>query len=103
MAKDDTSLHDEEEPKPEPDRRITATCSECGFSSSDIPLVQNHSCDVELNGGFHEDYPCCGCEYGDCNGKKYGSTRSIMDLQEKLERQGYADYEIDDIFDRMHY
>jgi len=28
-----------------------------------------------------EDYPCCGHEAGDCNGKKYGSDRSIKELE----------------------
>lgn len=84
-------------------RVIIARCEECGFSSSDLPLVQNHSCDVQENGGFHEDYPACGCEYGDCNGRKYGSTEAIMNTQRMLEARGYTDYEIDDIFDRMYH
>lgn len=25
-----------------------------------------------------EDYPCCGHEMGDCEGKRYGSDESIM-------------------------
>jgi len=25
-----------------------------------------------------EDYPCCGHEFGDCNGSLYGSDESIM-------------------------
>lgn len=90
------------EAKPETGREITAKCSECGFTSTDIPLVQNHNCETEENGGFCIDWPCCGHERGDCNGKKYGSTQSILSFQEKLRSQGYEDYEIDDIFERMH-
>lgn len=100
---DATNLHDDEiEVEAKPSREITATCGVCGFSSTDIPLVQNHNCDIELNGGHCEDYPCCGHERGDCNGRKYGSTESILAFENKLRSRGYEDYEIDDIFDRMH-
>lgn len=56
---------------------IRSTCEDCGFSSTDLPLVQNHSCDVTGNGGRCEDFPCCGHEAGDCNGLLYGSDESI--------------------------
>lgn len=56
---------------------ITASCGDCGFSSEDIALVKNHSCDVEKQGGVCEDFPCCGHEAGDCNGRKYGSDEAI--------------------------
>lgn len=55
---------------------ITARCSDCGFESEDIPLVQNHDCDT-LTRGYCEDYPACGHEAGDCSGLKYGSDEKI--------------------------
>jgi len=58
-------------------RNITARCNDCGFSSTDLMLVQNHSCDVVEFGGQCEDFPCCGHERGDCNGLKYGSDEAI--------------------------
>lgn len=54
-----------------------ATCGECGFSTQDLHLLGNHSCDVQSNGGRCEDYPCCGHEMGDCNGLLYGSDEAI--------------------------
>jgi len=33
-----------------------------------------------------EDYPCCGHELGDCNGKKYGSDESIKARARKAMR-----------------
>lgn len=71
------------------------TCKDCAFTTSDIHLLDHHSCDVALNGGNCEDYPCCGHEYGDCNGMLYGSDESI---KEQVYRQwdtghGYCDHE----------
>jgi len=61
------------------DDRFTApSCSTCGFSSRDLGLLKNHSCDITLNGGVCEDYPCCGHERGDCNGLLYGSDAAIQ-------------------------
>jgi hypothetical protein len=57
--------------------KFPATCPECGFSSTDVALLNNHSCDIQANGGHCEDFPCCGHEYGDCNGLKYGSDEAI--------------------------
>lgn len=54
-----------------------ATCSTCGFITSDIALLTGHSCDVQDNGGRCEDFPCCGHESGDCNGLLYGSDAAI--------------------------
>jgi hypothetical protein len=54
-----------------------ASCSECGFSTTDINLLARHSCDVQAQGGRCEDYPCCGHEAGDCNGQLYGSDEAI--------------------------
>lgn len=54
-----------------------ATCSTCGFTTSDIALLSGHSCDVQDNGGRCEDFPCCGHESGDCNGLLYGSDEAI--------------------------
>lgn len=53
------------------------TCDECGFTSHDEHLVKRHSCDVQLNGGQCEDFPCCEHEPGDCNGLLYGSDEAI--------------------------
>lgn len=49
----------------------------CSFTTRDVALFNNHSCDVAANGGHCEDYPCCSHEYGDCNGQKYGSDEAI--------------------------
>jgi hypothetical protein len=57
----------------------TYSCSECGFATGDIHLLENHSCDVQSFGGRCEDYPCCGHEAGDCNGLKYGSDEAIKE------------------------
>lgn len=54
-----------------------ASCSECGFSTTDINLLAHHSCDIQKQGGRCEDYPCCGHEAGDCNGLLYGSDEAI--------------------------
>lgn len=59
------------------DQARTYTCSECGFASGDIHLLQNHSCDIQTQGGRCEDFPCCGHEAGDCNGLLYGSDEAI--------------------------
>lgn len=70
-------------------------CNECGFTSGDKWLAEKHSCDVEQNGGYHEDYPACGCEAGDCNGEKYGSDESIKEQVAEQWRtgHGYCDHE----------
>lgn len=57
--------------------RQAVTCTECGLSTQDVALFNNHSCEVQANGGRCEDYPCCGHELGDCNGLKYGSDEAI--------------------------
>ena len=54
-----------------------ATCSACDFTTADIALLANHSCDVQDFGGRCEDFPCCGHESGDCNGLLYGSDEAI--------------------------
>lgn len=71
----------------------TYSCDECGFSSTDKPLVLNHSCDVTNNGGFCEDYPACGHEAGDCNGLLYGSDESIKASVEEAWRTGHGNCE----------
>ncbi len=53
------------------------SCDECGFTTRDVALFNNHSCDVQAQGGRCEDYPCCGHELGDCNGQLYGSDEAI--------------------------
>jgi hypothetical protein len=77
-------------------------CDECGFSSTDKHLVQRHSCDVEQNGGFHEDYPACGCEYGDCNGRKYGSEESMKETYYRLASIYGDGAEFDDAWERIY-
>lgn len=54
-----------------------ASCGECGFTTTDINLLAGHSCQTQSNGGRCEDYPCCGHEFGDCNGLLYGSDEAI--------------------------
>lgn len=54
-----------------------ATCDNCRFTTADLGLLKNHSCDIEEMGGRCEDYPCCGHEAGDCNGLLYGSDEAI--------------------------
>lgn len=53
------------------------SCTDCGFTTRDVALFNNHSCDVQAQGGRCEDYPCCGHEAGDCNGLLYGSDEAI--------------------------
>jgi hypothetical protein len=60
-------------------KSYTMTCDECGLTSHDSSLMDNHSCDVQANGGRCEDYPCCGHEFGDCNGLLYGSDEAIKE------------------------
>jgi len=41
---------------------------------------------------FCEDYPCCGHEWGDCRGQKYGSDESIKAAayeRMRMEDEGY--------------
>lgn len=54
-----------------------ATCGNCNFTTQDLGLLRNHSCDIQEMGGSCEDSPCCGHEQGDCNGLKYGSDEAI--------------------------
>lgn len=53
------------------------SCDECGFTTRDVALFNNHSCDIQAQGGRCEDFPCCGHEAGDCNGQLYGSDEAI--------------------------
>lgn len=70
------------------------SCDECGFSTRDLHLMANHSCDVQEHGGFCEDYPCCGHEFGDCNGLLYGSNEAIKArVHEQLSDPDYYDYD----------
>jgi hypothetical protein len=71
-------------------RTITATCDTCGFTTSDLSLATNHSCDVQQQGGRCEDYPCCGHEAGDCNGLLYGSAESIKAGVHEAWRTGHG-------------
>jgi hypothetical protein len=81
--------------------RFSATCPECGLTSQDVSLLNNHSCDVQKNGGRCEDYPCCGHESGDCNGLRYGSDESIKEHYYRLAASGMDDHEIDMYYDQM--
>ena len=77
-----------------------ATCSECGFSTTDINLLARHSCNVQQSGGHCEDFPCCGHEFGDCNGLLYGSDEAIKSdphlLCDHENGDCQVDYEDDD-------
>lgn len=62
--------------------RQAITCEDpnevgCSFTTMDVALFNNHSCDVAANGGRCEDAPACGHEPGDCNGLLYGSDEAI--------------------------
>lgn len=77
-----------------PIKNYTMRCDQCGFTTRDQPLMESHSCSVQENGGHCEDWPCCGHEFGDCNGLLYGSNESI---KEQVQRQwdtghGYCDH-----------
>lgn len=79
--------------------RQNVTCDDCGLSTRDVALFNNHSCDVQDNGGVCEDFPCCGHEYGDCNGQKYGSDEAIKaEVYERMSRDDYDPY-YDDPYD----
>lgn len=67
-----------------------ASCGNCGFTTTDVHLLAGHSCDVQANGGRCEDFPCCGHELGDCEGRKYGSD-------EEIKRQAYRQMELEDM------
>ena len=73
-----------------------AACTnpECGFTTTDVHLLANHSCDVQSFGGRCEDFPCCGHEMGDCNGELYGSDESIKAQVERdwATGHGYCDH-----------
>ena len=44
-----------------------------------------------------EDYPCCGHEYGDCFGQKYGSDESIIaDAHRRMELEDQGIFQDDD-------
>jgi hypothetical protein len=69
-------------------------CNECGFVTRDVALFNKHSCDVQLQGGRCEDYPCCSHENGDCNGLLYGSDEAIKDAvyEQWNTGHGYCDH-----------
>jgi hypothetical protein len=54
-------------------------CEPCGFTTHDVRLMENHNCETQQRGGLCEDYPCCGHEFGDCNGELYGSDEAIKE------------------------
>lgn len=69
------------------------SCNDCGFTTRDVALFNNHSCDVEDFGGRCEDYPCCGHENGDCNGKLYGSDEAIKQaVHDRMQSDDYDPY-----------
>lgn len=70
--------------------RQDISCNDCGFTTRDVALFNNHSCDVQQFGGRCEDYPCCGHEAGDCNGLLYGSDEAI---KEHARAHVYCDHE----------
>jgi hypothetical protein len=70
--------------------RFAASCPECGFTSQDVALLNNHSCAVTQQGGRCEDYPACGHEAGDCNGLLYGSDEHIKQQVYDAWRTGHG-------------
>lgn len=83
-------------------KRTTYSCDECGFSSTDHDLVKYHDCETEENGGVCIDWPCCGHELGDCNGRKYGSESSMRDTYYKLADKYGDGPEFDDAWERIY-
>jgi hypothetical protein len=77
------------------------SCTTCGFTTRDVALFNNHSCDITANGGRCEDYPCCGHEAGDCNGLLYGSDEAIKSDPHLLcdHNTGFCEVEDRDDFD----
>jgi hypothetical protein len=43
---------------------LQATCNTCSFSGT-LRALELHDCDIQLQGGRCEDYPCCGHTDGD--------------------------------------
>lgn len=77
------------------------TCDDCGFKTTDGALFNNHSCAIQEQGGRCEDFPCCGHEYGDCNGEKYGSDEAI---KAQIYGNYYRDYDLDIMgYDESHF
>ena len=76
-------------------RLVTLTCDECGFTAHDRHLMDGHSCEIQEQGGTCEDFPCCGHEFGDCNGLKYGSDESIKSDPHLLCDHENGDCEVD--------
>lgn len=76
-----------------------ASCSACGFTTLDSDLLRTHNCDVQSRGGQCEDFPCCGHEFGDCNGARYGSDAAI---KERVYRQ-LNDPSYDPYYDQENY
>ncbi len=72
-----------------------AICPTCEFTTTDVALLENHSCEVQANGGRCEDYPCCGHEWGDCNGLLYGSDEAIKNDPHLLCDHENGDCEVD--------
>lgn len=75
--------------------RQAITCEDpmevgCSFTTRDVALFNNHSCDVDAQGGRCEDFPCCGHEAGDCNGQLYGSDEAIKAQVEEQWRTGHG-------------
>lgn len=85
--------------------RAAASCGECGFTTADIHLLANHSCDIQSFGGRCEDYPCCGHEAGDCNGLLYGSDEAIKADPHVLcdHEDGICEVEYDEDYDEEEY
>lgn len=77
-------------------KRYDMSCPECGFSTRDESLMNGHRCEVQSNGGRCEDYPCCGHEFGDCNGQKYGSDDAIKEQMYEDMARGYDSWDDND-------
>lgn len=44
--------------------KIQASCIECGYIGT-LRALELHSCDIQMQSGRCEDYPCCGHTDGD--------------------------------------
>lgn len=67
-------------------------CVSCEFSTNDLSKFDSHECPAdEPMRDYCEDFPCCGHERGDCNGRKYGSDESIWrDAERAFYDEDYA-------------
>lgn len=78
---------------------FNVSCSECGYSGS-IEAVQLHSCDIALNGGRCEDFPCCGHTDGDgCQTLREHTSEYWSGLMQQLGQDRYDELDASGYWD----